>query len=1197
MHTTAYQQKWFSLLLGLLLCHVSSTANGSSQPYLFEHQVNFATGNKYHQETDIALGGPGLPVIFTRTYNSQSEEVFLLGYGWSCNLNERLVVGADSMHMVAPDGQTIFFAMKEQGLWESLTGRRQTVTAVGDQYRLRLPGGKRKTYAADGRLLESMDPNGNRLTYTYTANQLTGIASNFGQALAFSYTAGRLAAVTSPAGSFHFTYDEDDNLTSVTRPDGSMISYLYDDPNDPHNLTGRIDQENRRSFTAVYDAEDRVTSIALMGGLKATTIAYDGAWERTVTNSLGQATTYRLTAKNGQALVDSFIGPGCSSCGSSADTSYTYNNRGQMSSATNAAGAVTEYTYDPDGNLLTMTEAQGTPLERTTTRTYTAAGKLNTYAAPSVGGVDEEKLFTYTYDGAGNLLGKTTSGYDKDGPLSISTTYTYNSTGQPLTIDGPRTGIDDTLTITYYPNNADQRNNRGQLHTMTNCQGHTITYANYTALGMPSTIVDANGGTITRTYDDSGNLVSQAQGGLVTSYTFNKAGDITGITYPGGQSYTYTYAPTGLLEEIAGNSGNSIHYTYDSEGQKTDEEVYDPAGTLQRYAGFAYDEQGRLSKMIMPGGDLHQATYDALGNLVQRVNATGLQTTMSYDQLSRMVTSEEAGATVGYAYDSAGNLVQFTDALNLVTRYTYDDLGRRIARNAPDTGETTYEYDQAGNLITSTDAAGRTIHSAYDSLNRLASRRTDGVTDNFFYDIGPNGTGRLTGTIDNFGQRTLSYNLNGQPLSDTRTINATSYTIAYDWNSSSGQLEALTYPSGMQVAYSRGDNGRIQSITVDGETIISAVTHLPFGPLTHAVLGEVPLNRTYDQRYNLTEISTGSLHRTYTRDPEGHVTGITNLPSPNASDATVNYTYKQGTNQLAWASGNLQKTYTQDPVGNTISDGRFTYTYDGLNRLTRVEQGSTLVAEYGYDVHNRRIYKATTSQTVHFHYDTNGLLLAETTSDGTPLREYIYIGNEPIALKVYDTAPGIYYFLNDHLGSPQQLITATGTIAWQAAYLPFGQAQILQETVTNNLRFPGQYFDEETGLHYNWNRYYDPATGRYISADPIGLEGGMNLYAYANLNPVNFSDPKGLELVVPDLTMVFPKSKLAAPIAQVAIGGVELGIGLTNGVAGIALIVSGPQYWLMAQPFLISSPSLVFSGYTRIKDGIESLEDRTCEQN
>jgi RHS repeat-associated protein len=125
-------------------------------------------------------------------------------------------------------------------------------------------------------------------------------------------------------------------------------------------------------------------------------------------------------------------------------------------------------------------------------------------------------------------------------------------------------------------------------------------------------------------------------------------------------------------------------------------------------------------------------------------------------------------------------------------------------------------------------------------------------------------------------------------------------------------------------------------------------------------------------------------------------------------------------------------------------------------------------------------------------------------------REYIYLEGEPLTVKEYQTSPGIYHFVNDHLGTPQRLITATGTIVWQAAYFPFGKAQVTTATVQNNLRFPGQYYDAETGLHYNWNRFYDPETRGYISADSIGLDGGMNLYTYVGGNPVNRVDLEGL---------------------------------------------------------------------------------------
>ena len=103
----------------------------------------------------------------------------------------------------------------------------------------------------------------------------------------------------------------------------------------------------------------------------------------------------------------------------------------------------------------------------------------------------------------------------------------------------------------------------------------------------------------------------------------------------------------------------------------------------------------------------------------------------------------------------------------------------------------------------------------------------------------------------------------------------------------------------------------------------------------------------------------------------------------------------------------------------------------------------------------------------------------------------------------------MYYFVNDHLGTPQKIVDSAGQVVWAAAYFPFGKAQVKPEMVTNNLRFPGQYFDAESGLHYNWHRYYDPDIGRYITADPIGLEGGVNLYTYVENNPVKLVDPPG----------------------------------------------------------------------------------------
>ncbi len=102
-----------------------------------------------------------------------------------------------------------------------------------------------------------------------------------------------------------------------------------------------------------------------------------------------------------------------------------------------------------------------------------------------------------------------------------------------------------------------------------------------------------------------------------------------------------------------------------------------------------------------------------------------------------------------------------------------------------------------------------------------------------------------------------------------------------------------------------------------------------------------------------------------------------------------------------------------------------------------------------------------------YHYDYAGNLIAESDGNGTPLRNYIYLNGERIAVRIYGSQAGWYYFVNDHLGTPHNLVSASGEVVWAAAYLPFGEAQVITETVANSFRFPGQYFDAETGLHYN----------------------------------------------------------------------------------------------------------------------------------
>ena len=1102
------QTPLFTLTFAWLSLFFASSVFASSQPYITDHQINFGTGNKYLQATDIRLPDPGPQISLTRTYNSQSNDVSVLGHGWTAPHTERLIIDTDEIILVQKGGRYVHFPEESPGVWVNETGARRVITASGTGYLLTEQSGITKLYNSGGKISVYTDRNNNTRTYSYDGSgQLTLISNNFGGTISFTHTNGRLVSATGPEGTYSYGYDANSNLTTITKPDTTIITYIYDDPNDVHNLTGVLNEESERILTVAYDSSDRVIRSIKQGGANEVTIGYPSNTVRTVANSVGVTTTYNLDVLRGVVMVGSFTGPGCSSCGSTSDMSYLYDDRLQITQKTDALGTITGYTYDGNGNKLSMTEGVGSALEKTTTYTYTADNRVETITTNSIANPGNQQVTTMSYDTAGNLLTRTESGFQGTTPISRTTTYTYNSYGQVTSIDGPRIDVSDTITITYYPNEAAQGNNRSMLHTVSNSLGHVTTYADYNVHGQAETITAANGLVTTRTYTSKGLLSSSTTAGLTTSYVYNTAGELQSITQPGGRTITYGYDSGGRVNRITDNEGNYITYSYDSEGRKTGEEIHDPAGSLVRFAGFEYNDNGYLSKETLPGNAERTYAYDAVGNLVQSINATGLQSDMAYDLFSRLESLTEDSSVTNYFYDAEGNITSVIDARGNATSFSYDDFGRRTSRVSPETGTTLYSYDAAGNLESITDALNHIVGFSYDALDRPITQTYGSTTINFSYDQDTNSTGQISSVTDEYGSRSFLYNTLGQLTNETREIGGVSYNTGYSYTATTAEMESITYPSGMVVQYSRATDGQVTAFTIDGATVIDAITHLPFGPLKTATLGSTMLTKGYDQRYNLSSIQAGTLNRSYTLDAEGHVTGIDNLTSPTPAALSEDYIYDLASNKL---NSRGTTSYTYDAVGKILSDGIFTFTYDELNRITQVESGGSVIATYGYDSSNRRIIKTVGITTTHYLYDASSNLIAETMADGTVNREYIYLDGEIFVVNEYQNNPGLYYYLNDHLGTPQQLVSATGTVVWQAAYLPFGKAQIGVADVVNNVRFPGQYFDAETGLHYNWHRFYDPSTGRYINADPIGLAGGINLYAYVENDPVNAVDPWGL---------------------------------------------------------------------------------------
>jgi RHS repeat-associated protein len=223
------------------------------------------------------------------------------------------------------------------------------------------------------------------------------------------------------------------------------------------------------------------------------------------------------------------------------------------------------------------------------------------------------------------------------------------------------------------------------------------------------------------------------------------------------------------------------------------------------------------------------------------------------------------------------------------------------------------------------------------------------------------------------------------------------------------------------------------------------------------------------------------------------------------SQGTVNetYAYAAASNRLVSVDdGTSQTAYQFDANGNTTAKGAEQFVYNPENRLKEYRGPTT--ATYVYNAQGQRTAKQTATGTMRYVYNQQGQLLGEYGNNTS--KEYVYLDGEPLA--IIDNNQ-IYYVHNDHLATPQQMTDQNQAVVWAVDYKPFGEVTTTTNTVENNLRFPGQYYDSENGEHYNWNRYYDPRTGRYITSDPIGLAGGPNTYLYSNANPLNLVDTYG----------------------------------------------------------------------------------------
>lgn len=808
--------------------------------------------------------------------------------------------------------------------------------------------------------------------------------------------------------------------------------------------------------------------------------------------------------------------------------------------------STTTYAYYPDGDararlvqsVTVANHGAGGVSTLTTAYNYTVhpSGIVSTMTVdgPLSGTGD---AVTYTYDSAGNLLTIKNS-------LNHTTTYSnYNALGQPGKVTSPNGAV------TEYTYNA-----RGQVLTekrTVNGVAQTTT-TTYDTRGRPVSVTTPDAEVVNTGYDAYDRVTS-----IFKSYPTD---DGDPATY--NESVTETRAISYNLQ----SQPLSITTTYRYQGKELDEFSGKPFSigyvTTQHRVSYEYDAGGFLSKQKGENGQSVTYTYNANGDVVSETNALGHATVYGYDRHRRVSSITDAGGGVTLmGYNALGQLTLVRDARLNSTAYAYDGVGNLLSQTSPDTGTTTFTYNSVGQR-TQMQRADLSITSfTYDTLGRLKTSTSGGEARTLTYDSCANGKGMLCQAVKSGGTATttnFTYNPWGQLATRQDILSGNTDTTVYSYDGMH-RLAGVSYPSGVTAGYSFvGGHLTAITATVGGATTTVAQPsgYQAFGPPVYLSYGNGLFRRTnYDADRRVTAISvsgnpaalTQSL--TYAFDTANRITDITNgVDAGNTWDFTydnmsrligaqapgspvgnfgydlignrtsrgvggvqdTNLNYPTTSSRLqSYVTSTLTRNFGYNPNGDTTSmtgtDGvANTFTYDPFGRLaTHTRSGSTTT--YTVNALDQRMAKSNSGSSSRYVYAGFNQMLAENT--GGAWTSYIYNGSEPVAMV---RGGQIYYIHTDHLGRPESVTNSAKSVVWKAKNNAFSRDVTLDTLGGLNFGFPGQYWDSESSLWHNGYRDYEQTGGRYLQSDPIGLNGGVNTYAYVEGNPVNAVDPLGL---------------------------------------------------------------------------------------
>jgi RHS repeat-associated protein len=1012
--------------------------------------IDVATGDVVLRQVDVELAG-ALPLVLERTHVSSYRGGRLFGMSWASTLDQRLEIDGEGVCFASADGMVLAYPVPRVGV--------PVLPAAGPRWPLSLAAGGGYTIT---------DPQAGR-TWHFAGGRgavrpLTALSDRNGRRIEFVYTDDLLSEVRH-SGGYRIAVDIDDGRVAALRL-----------------ITGEADGRLLVRFR--YDAAGDLTEVINSSG-DPLRFTYDDA--------------ARLT---GWADRNGFW------------YRYTYDEQGRGVRGEGTGGMLdVRFEYAADGSSTTMTDSLG----HATTFHFNELGQIVAEAGPY------GRRTVSEWDRHDRLLARTD-------PLGRTTHYAYDSEGNLTSIVRP--------------------------------DGRRIT-ARYNALNLPVEIVEADGAIWRLEYDTRGNPIVVADpSDAVTRYTYDERGHLSVITDPLGFTTRVVTDRAGLPLVVTDPMGVTTRYERNAVGRVT--AIMDPVAGVTR---FGWTVEGKLESRTLPGGATERWHYDGEGNCVEHLDAVGNVTRTEFGAFDMPVAEVGPdGARLEFRYDTELRPTAITNPQGLTWRYEYNGAGDLIREIDFNGRALAYTYDAAGQLTEHVNGAGQSIRYEYDPLGNIVEQRSGDALATFSYDgagrliravnhdadvrFDRDSLGRVTGEICNGRTVRSGYDLAGQ-----RVWRRTPSGADAVWRYDGGGRPATLQTAGQTIRFGRDAAGREIERHIGAAAVLAQRWNSDDRLSSQTLWGR-----------SATGAAQRLQHRSYAYRADGAVTGIADqIAEPRRFDLdrtgrvtdvhaqrwSERYAYDQAGN-LAWAASGADHDAAgeRDRVGTLVrSAGRVRYTNDAQGRVVQRQQvtlsGKSLIWRYGWDADDRLVAVATPDgRQWRYRYDALGRRVAKQRLapdgrnvteqidfvwDGAVVTEQIQSGHvttwdyEPGTFRPLAQAEGtlrsdaaqrridqrFYAIVTDLIGTPAEFVDAGGNVAGWLRTTLWGMPVSGNQAVACPLRFPGQYHDAETGLHYNFHRYYDPAGGHYQSPDPLGLAPGPNPHGYVT-NPTIQIDPLGL---------------------------------------------------------------------------------------